>query len=57
MLLANRRIALLHLLLALMQATWISAFFLLAWPRPLSSGSAYHRPRPGWSAGCWHSSC
>lgn len=35
MLLSNRRIALLHLLLATMQATWIAAFFLLAWPRAL----------------------
>lgn len=41
MLLSNRRIALLHVLLAAMQAAWITAFFLLAWPRPLPVGVAY----------------
>ena len=36
MLLSNRRIALLHFLLAGMQAAWISAFLILAWPRSLA---------------------
>lgn len=41
MLLSNRRIALLHLLLAGIQATWISALFLFLWPRALPVGTGY----------------
>jgi hypothetical protein len=41
MLLANRRIALLHFLLAAVQAAWISAFFVLAWPFPLALWQGY----------------
>ena len=41
MLLSNRRIALQHLLIAAMQAAWISAFLVLAWPRELTVGTAY----------------
>ncbi len=40
MLLSNRRIALLHLLLAGMQAAWIAAFFILAWPARIGVGPA-----------------
>lgn len=41
MLLSNRRLALLHFLLAAMQAAWISTFFMLAWPGPLTVAPAY----------------
>ncbi len=41
MLLGNRRLALLHFLLAAMQAAWIAAFFLLAWAERLGTGPAY----------------
>lgn len=41
MLLSSRRTALLHLLLAGMQAAWITAFLLVVWPRDLPVGLAY----------------
>jgi hypothetical protein len=41
MLLSNRRIALLHFLLAAMQAAWIAVFFVLAWPLPLTVWQGY----------------
>jgi hypothetical protein len=41
MLLANRRIALLHLLLAGMQSAWLAALLVLLWPGDLPLGRAY----------------
>ena len=41
MLLSNRRVAILHLLLAAMQAGWLAPLFVLLWPRPLGLWPAY----------------
>jgi hypothetical protein len=41
MLLSNRRIALLHLLLATMQSAWLTALLVLLWPFELPLGRAY----------------
>jgi hypothetical protein len=41
MLLSGRRIALLHLLLAAMQAAWMAPLFALLWPRGLGLWNAY----------------
>lgn len=41
MLLSNRRIALLHVFIAAMQAAWLAALFVLLWPRDISLWSAY----------------
>ena len=41
MLLSNRRVALLHALLAAMQSAWIATFLVLLWPGSLQLGRAY----------------
>jgi hypothetical protein len=41
MLLSNRRIAILHVFIAAMQACWLAALFVLLWPQPVSLWNAY----------------
>lgn len=41
MLLSNRRVAILHVFIATMQAAWLAALFVLLWPREVGLWAAY----------------
>lgn len=41
MLLSNRRVAILHVFIATMQAAWLAALFVLLWPREVGVWTAY----------------